>query len=288
MDGVLNINKPIGITSFDVVRTIRKVSETKRVGHTGTLDPLATGVLPICLGKATKIVDYIMNGEKEYTTIMRLGLTTDTYDREGTILSQTDVKIDENQVIDAVKNYIGEIMQIPPMYSAIKINGQKLYDLARRGIEIERPARPVTIYDINILKIDLPFVKMKISCSKGTYIRSLCYDIGELLGCGGTMWELERNKTGAFSESTAIALNDITKDNMQDFLIPIEQALADYEKIRFSKSYEKLLVNGVALKDKNITMGITNDIEYRVYSEERFLGLGKLDINGFKMTKLLT
>lgn len=288
MDGVLNINKPIGITSFDVVRTVRKVSETKKVGHTGTLDPLAAGVLPVCLGKATKIVDYIMNGKKEYTAIMKLGLTTDTYDREGTIISQVDVNIDQNQVIDAIKCYIGEIMQVPPMYSAIKIKGQKLYDLARQGIEIERPARPVTIYEINILKIDLPFVEMKISCSKGTYIRSLCYDIGKLLGCGGTMWELERTKTGAFSKSNAVALNDITKYNIHKFLIPIEQALADYEKIQFDKSYEKLLVNGVALNDKNITFGITNDIEYRVYSEERFLGLGKLDIKGFKMTKLLT
>lgn len=287
MDGVINIYKPIGMTSFDVVRIIRKLSDTKKVGHTGTLDPLASGVLPICLGKATKIVDYIMIGKKEYIANMKLGLTTDTYDREGSVISQSAVNITEAQVIDAIKQQIGEIMQVPPMYSAIKIKGQKLYDLARRGIEIERPARPVTIYNINILNIDLPFIKMKITCSKGTYIRSLCYDIGKLLNCGGVLWELQRTKTGAFDISNSVLLDNIEKHNICDFLVPVEQALNDYNKVEFSKPYEKLLINGVLLRDINFLSGITKDVEYRVYSDGRFLGLGKLNASGFKMTKLL-
>jgi tRNA pseudouridine55 synthase len=287
MDGVLNIYKPVGMTSFDVVRIIRKISGTKKVGHTGTLDPLACGVLPVCLGKATKIVDYIMNGQKRYITTMRLGLTTDTYDREGSITSQSDVNISDEQVIDAVKQFVGGIMQVPPMYSAIKIKGQKLYDLARQGIDIDRPARPVTIYNINVLNIELPFVKMSIECSKGTYIRSLCYDIGKLLNCGGVMWELERSKTGTFDISNSIYLDNIDKDNISDFLIPMEQALADYVKIDFGEPYEKLLINGVNLCDENAISGISKDMEYRVYSKGRFLGLGKLNNTGFKMTKLL-
>lgn len=287
MDGVLNIYKPVGMTSFDVVRIIRKISGTKKVGHTGTLDPLACGVLPVCLGKATKIVDYIMNGQKKYITTMRLGLTTDTYDREGSITSQSDVNISDEQITDAVNQFVGGIMQVPPMYSAIKIKGQKLYDLARQGIDIDRPARPVTIYNINVLNIELPFVKMSIDCSKGTYIRSLCYDIGKLLNCGGVMWELERSKTGTFDISNSIYLDNIDKDNISDFLIPMEQALADYVKIDFGEPYEKLLTNGVNLCDENAISGISKDIEYRVYSKGRFLGLGKLNNTGFKMTKLL-
>lgn len=287
MDGIINVYKPVGITSFDAVRNIRKLANTKKVGHTGTLDPLACGVLPICIGKATKIVDYIMVGRKEYIAEMKLGVVTDTYDREGKEISKHSIEADDIRIEKVIKSFIGDIMQVPPMYSAIKINGKKLYELARNGVDIERPARPVTIFDIEIIDIGLPFVKMKVKCSKGTYIRSLCYDIGKMLGCGAVLWNLERTQTGAFSCSTSVKLEDISKDNMDSFIIPIDSALSDYERLDLPDTYKKLLVNGVSVCDKSIIDSVNRDIEYRVYCNNSFLGMGKLNSNGFKITKLL-
>lgn len=289
MDGVINVNKPIGITSFDVVRKLKKVYGTNRVGHTGTLDPLACGVLPVCINKATKIADYIMSETKVYKTKLRLGIETDTYDREGKIISESLVDLDEGDVISAVKSFMGEIKQEPPMYSAIKVNGEKLYNLARKGIVVEREKREIVIYNIDINNISLPYVDFTVTCSKGTYIRSLCYDIGKMLKVGATMWALKRLQTGMFKLENSITLEQIeSSDHAEQFLTTIESALESYEKISFAARYEKLLLNGVKINNIHIIEGIKFNIIYRVYIDENnFIGLGKRDDYGFKIIKLL-
>lgn len=288
MDGVINIYKPIGITSFDVVREIRKLSKTKKVGHTGTLDPLACGVLPVCIGKATKIVDYIMNDYKIYKAHLKLGITTDTYDKEGKILENKEVNVSEDTVVNVINSFVGEIAQIPPMYSAIKIKGKKLYELAREGIEIERQARNIIIYSINIIKIELPDIVFEVKCSKGTYIRSLCYDIGRKLECGGTMWALERVVSGNFNKDSSIVLRDLNEKNIEKNLIPLEEALKNYEKISVNDKMKNLLINGVRIKDRSLLHGIQKNILYRIYTEdENFIGLGMRTNEGLKMEKLL-
>ncbi|GAA0723063.1 tRNA pseudouridine(55) synthase TruB [Clostridium malenominatum] len=287
MDGVLNIFKPSGITSFDVVRIVKKLGSTKKVGHTGTLDPLASGVLPICMGNATKIVDFIMNESKVYKSTLKLGVITDTYDREGKILKEEPVCLNEEMIKECINSFVGTINQIPPMYSALKVNGKKLYELARKGIEIERNSREVHIYSINIEKIEIPYVTFKVHCSKGTYIRSLCYDIGEKLGVGALMWDLEREKTGLFNIEDSIHINSLTKENLESYLIPIEKALDKYPRVSIDEQYEKLLINGVLIKDKRIMGHVDLNILFRVYCNERFIGLGKRNGEGFKILKLL-
>ncbi|MBC8060969.1 MAG: tRNA pseudouridine(55) synthase TruB [Clostridiaceae bacterium] len=288
MDGVINVYKPEGITSFDVVWKIRKLAHTKKVGHTGTLDPAAAGVLPICIGKGTKIVDYIMNGSKEYKTLLRLGVITDTYDREGKIISESDVNLTEEEVTQVIKGFIGEIAQIPPMYSALKVNGVRLYELARKGIEIERKERKITIFDIEILEIKLPYVSFIVKCSKGTYIRSLCYDIGEQLKCGGAMWALERIKTSIFEVENSIPLDALTEDNIVNNIISIEDALGDYPILILDGTLKKQLLNGVSIYDKEVTDQLKEDQVYRVFfKDNEFFGLGSLYKSGFKMKKLL-
>ncbi|MHB9942568.1 tRNA pseudouridine(55) synthase TruB [Clostridium sporogenes] len=289
MDGVINVLKPKGITSFDVVRDIRKIAKIKKVGHTGTLDPLASGVLPVCIGKATKIVDYIMEGTKTYRVEMKLGTTTDTYDREGTVLEEKEVSVSSIEVEKAIEKYKGDIEQVPPMYSALKINGQKLYDLARKGIEVERKARKIQIHDICILSIDLPYIIFDVKCSKGTYIRSLCFDIGNDLGSGAIMWNLERLEASPFNIKEAIKLEDLNEENIKQFITPIDEALKDYEKLYLDKKFEKLVLNGVILKDRRVLDNIEENKLYRTYIEDdNFIGLGMKNAYGFKIHKLLT
>lgn len=288
MDGILNINKPTGMSSFDVVRVVKKVAKTKKVGHTGTLDPEASGVLPICIGRATKLVDYIMSDYKIYKVELKLGITTDTYDREGKILQTSEVNSSEDDVKKVIKSFEGEIDQIPPMYSALKVNGERLYNLARKGIEIERKARKIHIYDIDILSMELPIVQFTVKCSKGTYIRSLCYDIGEKLKCGGTMWNLKRTQTGSFSISNSVELEQLNVDNIHNYLIPMDKALESYPKIVIDKKYEKLILNGVNVKDNAIIGNMEINKLYRIYlGENDFVGIGVKKDFGFKMTKLL-
>lgn len=289
MDGVINVLKPKGITSFDVVRDIRKIAKIKKVGHTGTLDPLASGVLPVCIGKATKIVDYIMEGTKTYRVEMKLGTTTDTYDREGTVLEKKEVSVSPEEVEKAIEKYKGDIEQVPPMYSALKVNGQKLYDLARKGIEVEREARKIQIHDICILSIDLPYIIFDVKCSKGTYIRSLCFDIGNDLGSGAVMWNLERLEASPFNIKEAIKLEDLNEENIKQFITPIDEALKDYEKLYLDKKFEKLVLNGVILKDRRVLDNIEENKLYRTYIEDNnFIGLGMKNAYGFKIHKLLT
>lgn len=290
MNGVLNIFKPKGMSSFDAVRVVKKVAGTGKVGHTGTLDPEATGVLPICIGKATKIIDYIMNSEKVYEVTLKLGIRTTTYDLEGEILEERDYEhLTDVEILQAVNSFIGEYSQIPPMYSALKQNGVRLYELARKGIEVEREGRLITIYNIEDIKINNPYVSMKVSCSKGTYIRSLCYDIGEKLGVFATMTELNRAKTSVFSQEESININDLTKENINQYILSMEKALEKYDKIIVHGKYVNLLINGVRVGDNRFTKNkVINEKLYRVYDEENnFIGLGKKNDLGFKIEKLL-
>ena len=290
MNGVLNIFKPKGMSSFDAVRVVKKVAGTGKVGHTGTLDPEATGVLPICIGKATKIIDYIMDSEKVYEVTLKLGIRTTTYDLEGEVLEERDPShLTEEEILNAINSFKGEYSQIPPMYSALKQNGVRLYELARKGIEVERQGRLIKIYNIEDIKINNPYISMKVTCSKGTYIRSLCYDIGEKLGVFATMTQLNRAKTSVFSQEKSININELTKENINDYILSMEEALEKYDKIIVNKKYVKLLVNGVRVADGRFTKDkVINNKLYRVYDDENnFIGLGERNDAGFKIEKLL-
>ena len=290
MDGVLNVFKNTGMTSFDVVRIIKKASGTKKVGHTGTLDPEASGVLPVCIGRGTKIIDYIMKSDKIYEVEFKLGIKTTTYDLEGDIIEEKDPSIlTDDNILLAVNSFIGEYNQVPPMYSALKQNGVRLYELARKGIEVEREGRLVNIINIENIEINNPFVRMKVTCSKGTYIRSLCYDIGEYLEVGAAMTKLNRTKTSKFIEEESVNINDINSENIEGFIISIEEALDSYDKLVVINKYSKLLINGVRVFDRRFTKEkFEHDKLYRVYDEDgRFIGLGRSNNQGFKIEKLL-
>ena len=289
MDGIILIDKPKDYTSHDVVAVIKRISKEK-VGHTGTLDPEATGVLPVCIGRATKIIDYIMDSEKVYEVTFKLGIRTTTYDLEGEILEEKDTSNLRNEdILDVIREFIGEYSQVPPMYSALKQNGVRLYELARKGIEVEREGRLIKIYNIEDIKINNPYVSMKVTCSKGTYIRSLCYDIGEKLGVFGTMTELNRSKTSVFSQEKSININDLTEGNIGNYIVTMEEALSKYEAITVHGKYVKLLINGVRVADNRFTKDkIINNRLYRVYDENNnFIGLGERNNAGFKIEKLL-
>ncbi|GHU52272.1 tRNA pseudouridine synthase B [Clostridia bacterium] len=266
--GVVNIFKEQNFTSHDVVAVVRKILGERRVGHTGTLDPMATGVLPVCVGTATKIADYIQNGDKTYRAVMRLGVTTDTEDISGTVLCEKEVSVSEEDVRSAAAGFVGDISQTPPMYSAVKVNGQKLYKLARTGKEIERPARRISVHGINIGGF-LPEhrVTLTIDCSKGTYIRTLIKDIGAKLGCGACMESLTRTKTGSFCEDTAITLDRLRETvSKGDFsaVRPIDKVL-DFPKI-YTRGADKILHNGGAIDCAEY--GAAREKQYLVYDSE--------------------
>lgn len=291
MNGVINIYKNTGMTSFDVVAMVRRVAKMKKVGHTGTLDPAASGVLPVCLGKATKIIDYIMENKKVYRVNLKLGMVTDTYDLEGEVLREEDAShITKDEILNCINSFVGTIDQVPPMYSALKQNGVRLYELARQGIEVHREARKITIYSIENIKIESnDNIQMDVCCSKGTYIRSLCYDIGEKLNVGATMTALERIQNGTFTKEEAINIEYLTEELLEKHIISIEKALDSFEKITVNEKFGKLLRNGVKVFDNRM---YSEEVEfnklYRVYEDNGvFLGLGKRDEKGFKLEKLL-
>ncbi|EGT3598917.1 tRNA pseudouridine(55) synthase TruB [Clostridium perfringens] len=291
MNGVINIYKNTGMTSFDVVAMVRRVAKMKKVGHTGTLDPAASGVLPVCLGKATKIIDYIMENKKVYRVNLKLGMVTDTYDLEGEVLREKDASyITKDEILNCINSFVGTIDQVPPMYSALKQNGVRLYELARKGIEVHREARKITIYSIENIKIESnDNIQMDVCCSKGTYIRSLCYDIGEKLNVGATMTALERIQNGPFTKEEAINIEDLTEELLEKHIISIEKALDSFEKIIVNEKFSKLLRNGVKVFDNRMySEEVGFNKLYRVYEDNGvFLGLGKRDEKGFKLEKLL-
>lgn len=249
MDGVIVIRKEKGFTSHDVVAKLRGILHMKKIGHTGTLDPDAEGVLPVALGKATRLVDMITDKEKTYEAVMRLGVVTDTQDMSGTVLSQTaELHVTEEELRAVIESFVGDYMQVPPMYSALKVNGKKLYELAREGKTVERKPRPVHFYEIEIFEIDLPLVRFRVTCSKGTYIRTLCHDIGEKLGCGAAMETLLRTKVGRFTLDDAITLaqtEEAVKNGViESKVLGIEEILAEYPRVCCTKEGDRLLANG--------------------------------------------
>lgn len=284
MDGIIIINKPKGITSFDVVRKLRKILREKKIGHTGTLDPLATGLMLICVGKATRLASDLEAENKTYKAAFDLGYATDTYDIEGKIIEQNDIKVEKEDLALAISKFIGDIKQIPPMYSALKVDGKKLYDLARKGIEIERKERDIRIDFINLLNFDNNKAVIETKVSKGTYIRSLIYDIGKALGTYATMTELIRTEVGKYELQNSYTLEEIEElknENNFSFLKSVEE-IFDFEKFNLITEKENtLFLNGNTIKLKeNI-----NDSKYRIYYNKNFIGLAEVKNNLLKAYK---
>ena len=249
VNGIINVYKEKGFTSFDVVAKMRGIFHQKKIGHTGTLDPDAEGVLPVCLGKATKVCDLLTDKDKEYKAVLLLGQETDTQDITGTVLNQAEVTVTEEEVKNAILSFVGEYEQVPPMYSALKVNGQKLCDLARKGITVERKSRPVKIHQIEIISIQLPEVEMIVSCSKGTYIRTLCDDIGKKLGCFGCMKSLLRTKVDRFLLENTYKLSELEElvklpEEKWQFLAPVDIVFHKYQSITTKEEARKLVING--------------------------------------------
>lgn len=288
MDGIINIYKEAGFTSFDVVAKLRGILKQKKIGHTGTLDPDAEGVLPVCIGKATKLCDYLTGKDKVYRAVLRLGITTDTQDMSGTVLTRQEPAVSEEEILAVIQGFTGRQTQIPPMYSALKVNGKKLCDLARAGIEVERKPREIEIFSIKVHSVELPRITMEVHCSKGTYIRTLCQDIGSRAGCGGCMEKLLRTETAGFSVENAYRLKEVEEivkgvdqkgRRIEDILLPVEAALKDYPRIDAKPGMEKILRNGGRFLEEDISLKeeAENSL-YRVYDASgMFVGLFRYD-----------
>ena len=277
--GVIIINKHEGVTSHRIVQIMRKLFDTPRIGHTGTLDPLATGVLPILVGRAVKASDFLVAEDKEYIAEMTLGLTTDTDDITGEILSECKEIPKENEVFEAVNTFVGNIEQIPPMYSAIKVDGRKLVDLAREGITVERKSRNVTINSIKAEKIAENKYILKVSCSKGTYIRTLCHDIGEKLGCGAVMSALQRTRSGSFTLDNSYTIEELEVMTIEDrarLVMPTESLFADCPAVIVNDFYAKLIRGGTELYQKKLGTDIETDRYVRIIHNGTFIALGQV------------
>lgn len=294
-DGIINIYKEKGYTSHDVVAIIKKTLKIK-AGHTGTLDPEAEGVLPVCLGKATKLADYIQGGIKGYRALLRLGIETDTQDMTGNILCQKDEFPDPDTILKAILSFTGEQEQIPPMYSAIKVSGKKLYELARKGVEIERKPRAIHIYAIeNIEFVNEYTISMDVICSKGTYIRTLCHDIGRLLGCGGCMEALTRIQCGNFYIKDSVKLETIKelaeKGEINASIIPPDEALYHMKSIFVRQEANKYLYNGNKINTGYLfdKANLVPEENYKLYNyEKKFIGIYKLEEEFVKPVTILT
>ena len=279
--GMINVYKEKGFTSHDVVAKLRGICKQKKIGHTGTLDPDAVGVLPVCLGCATRLCDMLTDKDKEYVAVLRLGITTDTQDATGKVLAEKEVSVSEEEVRAVIASFEGEQLQIPPMYSALKVNGKKLYELAREGKEIERKARPIVVHEIEILSENMPEFTIRVKCSKGTYIRTICHDIGQKLSCGGVMVSLKRTKVGNFGIEDAYTLSqieDMAKEGkLCEILLPVEKVFEKLPEIRVKETAMKALLNGNQLKKEEILMLSDEALkaeEVRVYGADgRFYGV---------------
>ena len=292
-NGVIVVNKEAGFTSHDVVAKLRGILKQKKIGHTGTLDPDATGVLPVCLGHATKLCDMLTDKDKTYEAVMLLGKVTDTQDISGKILKECDMdsfkdgsRLSDDEIMDAITSFVGAYSQIPPMYSALKVNGKKLYELAREGIEIERKPREVFINSIEEICIDYPRVTMTVSCSKGTYIRTLCHDIGAKLGCGACMEKLKRTKVSSFTIENAMTLDEISElmssdAGIESKIVSVEEIFSEYASVYVKEEFDRLIYNGNSLKKNMITnkfidenVKLCDGEKLRVYdSKGTFMGI---------------
>lgn len=285
MDGILIIDKPQGFTSFDVVAKMRGILKTRKIGHAGTLDPMATGVLPVLVGKATKCIDLMPNQSKEYIATFQLGITTDTLDSTGNILNERVVSVGQAEVEYSLQNFRGDIMQMPPMYSAIQINGKRLYDLARKGIEVEREPRPICISKLELINSDIISNKytIKVACSKGTYIRSLCADIGESLGCGATMIDLRRIESTGFSIDQSITLVKLQQfadeGVLNDKFLSIEHVFTDLPSLHLLEGVQETrYCNGVhiELTPEQLPYDLSGNLS--IYSAlDEFIGIGRIN-----------
>ena len=295
MNGILNIYKEAGFTSHDVVAKLRGILKQKKIGHTGTLDPDAEGVLPVCVGNATKLCGFLTEKEKTYEAVLLLGRETDTQDISGRILRSQEVTAGEEEVQKAIESFLGSYDQIPPMYSARKINGKKLYELAREGKEVERQARSVTLSEIAISWIRIPEASFTVTCSSGTYIRTLCHDIGEKLGCGGCMKSLLRTRVDRFSLADSLRLSQIeakmAKGSIEDCLIPVDHMFLRNPAIHMKKAGDRLVYNGNSFEPGSLCEGGTAEAEeglkVRVYdSGGVFVGLYRYERGMFRPVKM--
>ena len=272
MNGIVIIDKPQDWTSQDVTARLRRVYNTRRIGHGGTLDPMATGVLPVFVGRATRGVEFFEHAEKCYETVLKPGITTDTEDITGTVLTRQEAVITEEMVLSVLPKFRGEIMQVPPMYSALKVNGQKLYELARKGKEVERQPRPITIHELEFLGITEAGIRLRVRCSKGTYIRTLCKDIGEALGCGGCMAALRRVQAGEYTAAEAVPLDVLLEsENPEQYLRPVDSMFRNYSEVKLTPKQEARCRNG-----NSFSLNLS-DGTYRVYAQNgEFLALSQV------------
>ncbi len=278
MQGFLLIDKPEGMTSFSAVSAVKRLSGEKRVGHTGTLDPLATGVLPIFLGRATALSSILLEAEKQYTATVKLGITTDTCDITGTVLEEKEAFVTKEELLAVLEKFRGEIEQIPPMYSALKKNGVRLYELARRGESAQIEPRRVTINELTLKSFEGDTFEIFVSCSKGTYIRSLCRDIGETLGCGATMTALRRNSTCGFDEKDCVSLSELTFENISDYVKSEEYAVKHLPELQVTEKQAVRFSNGGQLSFDRLHGADFADGELiRVKHKDMFLGIGYAD-----------
>ena len=284
MNGIINFHKPKGMTSHDAVYYFRRLLKIKKVGHTGTLDPDATGVLPICIGKGTRVSEYLLNADKEYIGCLTLGSETDTQDSSGDVIYSSDLSVSEEDIINSFEKFKGKSSQIPPMYSAVRHNGKKLYELAREGKVVERKPRDINIYELKILEIeDNKKINFYTKCSRGTYIRTLCNDIGRDLKTYGHMSDLERVGVGKFHINNSLSieyLNSLSIEEIQELIMPIDMALDSLDKIEIHESFYNKIINGVIVPVESININL-NDI-YRVYCDNKFIGIGKIIIKESK------
>ena len=273
MNGIVIVDKPQGWTSQDVTARLRRVFQTRRIGHGGTLDPMATGVLPVFVGRGTRGVEFFEHAEKAYETVLQLGITTDTEDISGEVLEKRDVHISETEFTEILSQFRGKIMQVPPMYSALKVNGQKLCDLARKGKTVERQPREIEIFELTMLEFNGDTARLRVKCSKGTYIRTLCKDIGEALGCGGCMAELRRVQAGEYTIEEAVPLQTLLDaENPEEFLRPVDSMFRNFPSVTLSDKQEKRCRNG-----NSFSMQLEAGT-YRVYSKQNeFLALSRVE-----------